>query len=89
MPPWKGGGEMIKEVHMAPRRENLWRFNGTISDRAHHFSFITLGVKYCEILQVIIFELTLSVGSAGLLDPPFHRSVPLGKLLPLAGVGGF
>jgi len=25
----------------------------------------------------IIFELTLIVGSAGLLDPPFHRSVGL------------
>ena len=24
-----------------------------------------------------IFELTLSVGSAGVLDPPFHRSVGL------------
>ena len=29
------------------------------------------------VYTVYIFELTLIVGSAGLLDPPFHRSVGL------------
>lgn len=83
MPPWKGGGEMIKEVHMAPRRENLWRFhdfNGTISEPIISVSSLwalSNIVKYFKYLQVIIFELTRSAAQRRLrrstLDPPFHQ----------------
>ena len=65
------------------RTWNSFAFEKCICNFHGFFRHIMAHIYYCIIYIYIciyiyiIFELTLIVGSAGLLDPPFHRSVGL------------